>query len=104
VRVLLAEVFDFDLDARELHLRPVSPVPAPERLGYDTLIVSGGSNYSYFGHEEWQMYAAEVKSLESTLAVRSLKGFKIRIRLTPRLGDTRGGVRRVGRGGRSSRP
>jgi len=71
VRVLLAEVSGFDLDARELHLRPVSPVPAPERLGYDTLIVSGGSNYSYFGHEEWQMYAAEVKSLESALAVRS---------------------------------
>jgi NADH dehydrogenase len=71
VRVVLAEVSDFDLDARELHLRSVSPVPAPERLGYDTLIVSGGSNYSYFGHEEWQMYAAEVKSLESALAVRS---------------------------------
>ena len=71
VRVLLAEVSDFDLDAGELLLRPVSPVPAPERLGYDTLIVAGGSHYSYFGHEEWQTYAAEVKSLESALAVRS---------------------------------
>jgi NADH:ubiquinone reductase (H+-translocating) len=71
VRVLLAEVADFDLDARELHLRPVSSVPAPERLGYDTLIVAGGSRYSYFGHEEWQTHAAEVKSLESALAVRS---------------------------------
>src|ERR687896_1952382 len=71
VRVLLAEVADFDLDARELHLRSVSPVPAPERLGYDTLIVAGGSHYSYFGHEEWRTHAAEVKSLESALAVRS---------------------------------
>jgi NADH dehydrogenase len=71
VRVLLAEVADFDLDARELHLRPVGAVPAPERLGYDTLIVAGGSHYSYFGHEEWQLHAAEVKSLESALAVRS---------------------------------
>jgi len=71
VRVLLAEVADFDLDARELHLRSVSPVPAPERLGYDTLIVAGGSNYSYFGHEEWRMHAAEVKSLESALDVRT---------------------------------
>ena len=71
VGVLLAEVADFDLDARELHLRPVSPVPAPERLGYDTLIVAGGSHYEYFGHEEWRMHAAEVKSLESALAVRS---------------------------------
>jgi NADH dehydrogenase len=71
VRVLLAEVADFDLDARELHLRSVSAVPAPERLGYDTLIVAGGSHYSYFGHEEWRKQAAEVKSLESALAVRS---------------------------------
>jgi NADH:ubiquinone reductase (H+-translocating) len=71
VRVLLAEVADFDLNARELHLRPVGAVPAPERLGYDTLIVAGGSHYSYFGHEEWQLHAAEVKSLESALAVRS---------------------------------
>jgi NADH dehydrogenase len=71
VRVLLAEVSDFDLDARQLHLHSVSPVPAPDRLDYDTLIVAGGSHYSYFGHEEWQMYAAEVKSLESAVAVRS---------------------------------
>jgi NADH:ubiquinone reductase (H+-translocating) len=71
VRVLLAEVADFDLNARELEVRPVSAVPAPDRLGYDTLIVAGGSDYSYFGHEEWRMYAAEVKSLESALAVRS---------------------------------
>src|SRR6476469_1446598 len=71
VRVLLAEVADFDLDARELHLRPVAAVPAPERLGYDTLIVAGGSHYSYFGHEEWRQHAAEVKSLESALAVSS---------------------------------
>src|SRR5688500_7480229 len=33
VRVVLAEVADFDLEAHELHLRPVAGVPAPERLG-----------------------------------------------------------------------
>ena len=71
VRVLLAEVVDFDLDARELRLGPVFGSSAPERLGYDTLIVAGGSNYSYFGHEQWRTHAAEVKSLESALAVRS---------------------------------
>ena len=71
VRVVLAEVADFDLNARELRLRSVGVVPAPERLGYDTLIVAGGSHYSFFGHEDWRMYAAEVKSLESALAVRS---------------------------------
>jgi NADH dehydrogenase len=70
VRVVLAEVADFDLDARALHLRSVPPVPAPARLSYDTLIVAGGSDYSYFGHEEWRLHAAEVKSLESALALR----------------------------------
>jgi NADH dehydrogenase len=70
VRVLLAEVGDFDLEQREVYLHPVGAVPAPDRLDYDTLIVAGGSNYSYFGHEEWRMHAGEVKSLESALAVR----------------------------------
>jgi NADH dehydrogenase len=71
VRVLMAEVADFDLDARELHLRSVGDVPAPSTLAYDTLIVAGGSRYSYFGHDEWREHAAEVKSLESALVVRS---------------------------------
>ena len=71
VRVVLAEVAGFDLERCELRLSPVDGVPAPERLGYDTLIVGGGSRYSYFGHEEWRDHAAEVKSLESALVVRS---------------------------------
>ncbi len=71
VRVLLAEVGDFDLRARELHLRPVVGVPAPATIPYDTLIVAGGSRYSYFGHDEWSEYAVEVKSLESALTARS---------------------------------
>jgi NADH dehydrogenase len=71
VRVLMAEVADFDLEARELHLRPVFGIPAPAVLPYDTVIVAGGSNYSYFGHDDWREYAGEVKSLESALVVRS---------------------------------
>ena len=49
----------------------MSDVRAWERAGYDTLIVAGGSHHSYFGHEDWRTHAAEVKSLESALAVRS---------------------------------
>lgn len=70
VRVLMAEVAGFDLDARALRLRPVDDIPAPESIPYDTLIVAGGSRYSYFGHDDWQEFAAEVKSLESALHVR----------------------------------
>jgi NADH dehydrogenase len=71
VRVLMAEVADFDLDRRELRLRSVAGIPAPDSIPYDTLIVAGGSQYSYFGHDDWTEYAAEVKSLESALTVRA---------------------------------
>jgi NADH:ubiquinone reductase (H+-translocating) len=70
VRVVLAEVSGFDLDAREVRLEPVGEGPAPETLPYDSLIVAGGSTYSYFGHEDWRELAFEVKSLESALMVR----------------------------------
>ena len=36
----------------------------------DTLMVSGGSSYAYFGHDEWRELALEVKSLDSALQVR----------------------------------
>jgi NADH:ubiquinone reductase (H+-translocating) len=71
VRVLLADVADFDLEAHTVQLRPVAGIPAPGSIPYDTLIVAGGSRYSYFGHDEWSEHAAEVKSLESALIVRS---------------------------------
>jgi NADH:quinone reductase (non-electrogenic) len=70
VRVQMAEVAGFDLAARELQLRSVAGVPTPSTLRYDTLVVAGGSQYSYFGHDDWAEYAAEVKSLESALMVR----------------------------------
>ena len=71
VRVLMAEVAAFELQTRELRLRPVAGIPAPATIPYDTLIVAGGSRYSYFGHDDWREHAAEVKSLESALIVRT---------------------------------
>jgi NADH:ubiquinone reductase (H+-translocating) len=71
VRVMLAEVTGFDLDAREVLTQPEFDGAAPTRIAYDTLIVAGGSAYSYFGHDEWRAVAPEVKSLESALAVRA---------------------------------
>ena len=71
IRVLMAEASGFDLDGRELQLRPFDGVPAPDSIRYDSLIVAAGSHYSYFGHDEWIDFAHEVKSLESALAVRS---------------------------------
>jgi NADH:ubiquinone reductase (H+-translocating) len=70
VRVLLAEVRELDLEARRLHLEPDVGEAGPLEVDYDALIVAGGSRYSYFGHDEWQEAAPEVKSLESAVAAR----------------------------------
>jgi NADH:quinone reductase (non-electrogenic) len=70
VQVLMAEVAGFDLDKREVHIAPKAGYGEAMTLPYDTLIVAGGSRYSYFGHDEWREFAPEVKSLESALAVR----------------------------------
>jgi NADH dehydrogenase len=70
-RVLLANVTGFDLDSREVVLGDLPDGEAERRLPYDTLIVAGGSNYSYFGHEDWREFAPELKSIGGALAIRS---------------------------------
>jgi NADH:ubiquinone reductase (H+-translocating) len=70
VRVLMAEVTGIDLAEREVRLQSVAGVSAPASISFGSLIVAGGSRYSYFGHDDWQDVAPEVKSLESALAVR----------------------------------
>jgi NADH dehydrogenase len=69
VTVLLGEVAGVELDRRQLVLH--ADVPGGVlTIPYDSLIVAGGSDYSYFGHEEWRDNALEVKSLDSALEVR----------------------------------
>src|SRR6202012_2331661 len=72
VDVLLAEASGFDLAARKVLLRRASEhVASPESIEYDSLIVAGGSRYSYFGHDDWHRFAPELKSLEGALDIRS---------------------------------
>jgi NADH:ubiquinone reductase (H+-translocating) len=70
VRVVMGEVHDFDLDRRRVVLNATAAGDERLVIPYDTLIVAGGSRYSYFGHDEWRPHALEIKSLESALAVR----------------------------------
>ena len=69
-RVLMGEVTDIDLDHRCLTLDAAVAGNARLTIEYDTLIVAGGSRYSYFGHDDWRPFALEIKSLESALRVR----------------------------------
>jgi NADH dehydrogenase len=70
VRVLLGEVTGFDLAGRRVLLDRLPDEGETRAIPYDSLIVAGGSSYSYFGHDEWRPFAPDVKSLESALDVR----------------------------------
>ncbi|MDX6661745.1 MAG: hypothetical protein QOJ55_2567, partial [Solirubrobacteraceae bacterium] len=69
VRVLMAEVTGFDLASRRVELEPIG-ARSGSSIPYDTLIVAGGSQYSYFGHDDWRAAAPEPKSLEGALELR----------------------------------
>src|SRR5437763_1558315 len=68
-RVLLSEVSGFDLAHRRVLTIDLATGEA-EAVSYDTLIVAGGSAYSYFGHDEWEQLAPAPKGLEETLEIR----------------------------------
>jgi NADH dehydrogenase len=70
VRVVLAEVTGFDLENRRVLLEPISGESSLEPIPYDTLIVSAGARYNYFGHDQWQRSASDLKTLEGALTIR----------------------------------
>jgi NADH dehydrogenase len=70
VRVVLADVTGFDLENRLVLLGPIAGEQAPQPIAYDTLIVSGGARYNYFGHDQWQRSATDLKTLEGAFTIR----------------------------------
>ncbi len=62
--VLLEEAVAIDRAGRKLRTRSGSELP------YDILIVSTGSEYNYFGHEEWSLFAPALKSIEDAQLIR----------------------------------
>src|SRR4051812_21311296 len=70
VRVLLGEVSGLDIERRLVEVAPARPGVPRTLVPYDVLVVAAGSEYSYFGHEDWRELAPELKSLESALDVR----------------------------------
>jgi NADH dehydrogenase len=69
VQVLMGEVSKLDLAARSVHMSDLAG-GEDVTVGYDQLIVAAGSDYAYFGHDEWRSVALEVKSLDSAIEVR----------------------------------
>src|SRR6478672_3135619 len=66
-RVVLGEVTDIDLAAREVAFDTVGE---GTRIPYDSLIVAAGASQSYFGHDEFATYAPSLKSIDDALEIR----------------------------------
>ena len=84
VRVVLAEVTGFDLDARVVHASAPADL-RPIELPYDSLIVAAGASQSYFGHDEFALHAPGMKTIDDALELRR--------RVLRRLRDGRDGDR-----------
>src|SRR5258708_4341216 len=64
-RVLLGEAVGFDVKAKRVLLSD------GEKLPYDTLILSAGSEPNYFGHNQWRDIAPGLKTVEDATSMRS---------------------------------
>jgi len=63
VTVLLDEVCNVDLDARQVITRQ-------RRLPFDYLILATGARHAYFGHPDWEIHAPGLKSLDDATSIR----------------------------------
>jgi NADH dehydrogenase len=62
-RVLLAEVIDIDVKARQVLL-------SDGAVEYDALIVATGSRHHYFGNNDWEKIAPGLKTVEDATEIR----------------------------------
>jgi NADH dehydrogenase len=63
-QVLLGEAADIDPEGKRVILRDGAVFP------YDSLIVSTGSQTSYYGNDQWREWAPSLKSIEEATAIR----------------------------------
>ena len=63
IEVLLAEVRDFNLNARQA-------ITNEGLLPYDYLVIASGASHAYFGHPEWEPLAPGLKTIEDALEIR----------------------------------
>ena len=63
IEVLMSEVTGFDLEQRLVKT-------ADSLIPYDYLVVAAGAGHSYFGHEDWEVFAPGLKTIEDALEIR----------------------------------
>src|SRR5690606_5788207 len=64
IRVVMGEVTAVDPDQRLVRLAN------GREISYDRLVIATGSEYHYFGHDEWAEFAPGLKSLDQARAIR----------------------------------
>jgi NADH dehydrogenase len=64
VRTLLATVTGVDVAGRAVMLEDGT------RVDYDSLIVATGARHAYFGHDDWELFAPGLKTLEDATTIR----------------------------------
>jgi NADH dehydrogenase len=67
-KVELAEVTGFDLDKRVVEA--LDPIGERKEIPYDSLIVAAGGRTSYFGHDEFELFAPGMKTIDDALEIR----------------------------------
>src|SRR5438046_1197302 len=63
VTVFLASVERVDLAGRRVVLERGA-------IDYDALVLAAGASHSYFGHDDWEVFAPGLKTLEDAMEIR----------------------------------
>ena len=66
-RVVLGEVSDIDLAARDVSINAVG---RRSRIPFDSLILAAGAATSYFGHDDFARFAPGMKTIDDALELR----------------------------------
>ena len=64
IKVILGEVVDFEISGNSLILDDGSVVT------YDYLVVAAGARHAYFGHDDWEVSAPGLKTIEDAVEIR----------------------------------
>ncbi len=75
VEVLMAEVSGFDLERRVVQFAVQKDMEKAAQkedreISYDSLIVAAGASHAYFGHDEWEVLAPGLKTIEDAIEIR----------------------------------
>jgi NADH dehydrogenase len=63
-QVLMDEVVGIDIEARQITLA------SGAELSYDYLVLAAGATHSYFGHDDWSVFAPGLKTIEDAVEIR----------------------------------